>query len=333
MTNATAFPRMSKMTGLLVAGGVFGAVAASALATSVAPAPAQALDACFSSGLTGTLGTGSASCSSSGPSQWAIAIGANTSAEVGGGLFNLAIAVGDNSRALTTGDGGSYFNIATAVAGGFARASDGIFQIAAARGSQTDFESGAVAADGSFGVARAIGVNAYAIAGAEAGDLKQASAFNIAGARGENSTAFARNGFGNSSRAFGSGAIAIDVFGNGNIARALGTVAVAQSQGSFNIARAVGSNSVAYAGLDSGVPEVSWSMFNIASVIGNGSIAATFEGNRNTARVFGNNSHAAAGPGNGRRAIIVGSGKTKSDPPPGASARRATASVRSAAQR
>jgi hypothetical protein len=324
---------MSKMTGLLVAGGVFGAVAASALATSVAPAPAQALDACFSSGLTGTLGTGSASCSSSGPSQWAIAIGANTSAEVGGGLFNLAIAVGDNSRALTTGDGGSYFNIATAVAGGFARASDGIFQIAAARGSQTDFESGAVAADGSFGVARAIGVNAFAQVGAY-GDLAQASAFNIAGARGENSTAFARNGFGNSSRAFGSGAIAIDVFGNGNIARALGTVAVAEiGRGSFNIARAVGSNSVASAGLDSGVPEVSWSMFNIASVIGNGSIAATFEGNRNTARVFGNNSHAAAGPGIGRRAIIVGSGKTKSDPPPGASARRAAASVRSAPQR
>jgi GNAT superfamily N-acetyltransferase len=125
---------MSKITGLLVAGGVFGAVAASALATSVAPAPAQALDACFSSALTGTLKTGGASCSSAGPLQWAIAIGANTYAEVAGGLFNLAIAVGDDSLAYTTPDvgGTSYFNIATAAAGGTAGASDGIFQIATA---------------------------------------------------------------------------------------------------------------------------------------------------------------------------------------------------------
>ena len=161
MTNVTTSTQMSKMTGLLVAGGVFGAVAASALATSVAPAPAQALDACFSSGLTGTLKTGSASCSSSGPLQWAIAIGANTTAEVAGGLFNLAIAVGDNSEAYASRGAqsvrGGYFNIATAAAGGTARASDGVFQIANARGEG----SGAFARYGSFGVARAIGVNAF----------------------------------------------------------------------------------------------------------------------------------------------------------------------------
>ncbi|MCX6484597.1 MAG: hypothetical protein NT146_15325 [Mycobacterium sp.] len=306
MTNATASPRMSKMTGLLVAGGVFGAVAASALATSVAPAPAQALDACFSSGLTGTLKTGSASCSSAGPLQWAIAIGANTNAEVAGGLFNLAIAVGDNSLAYTTPDvGASYFNIATAAAGGYAQASDGIFNIATARGSQPDGFSGAFATNGSFGVARAIGVNAYAKAGAE-GDLAQASAFNIAVARGENSEARAQFGYVNSSRAFGSGAVAVARVGNGNIARALGNGSVAAAgQGNFNT----------------------------ATVIGNGSLAAANQGNFNTARVFGDTSTAEAGPGNGRRAIIVGSNQTKNDPPQDASARRAAASIRSAAQR
>ena len=226
---------MSKMTGLLVAGGVFGAVAASALATSVAPAPAQALDACFSSGLTGTLKTGSASCSSSGPLQWAIAIGANTTAEVGDGLFNLAIAVGDNSEAYASRGAqsvrGGYFNIATAAAGGTAQASDGIFQIANARGEG----SGAFARYGSFGVARAIGVNAFAQAAAE-GDLPL-SAFNIAVARGENSSAFALRGFGNSSRAFGSDASATAGYGNGNIARALGNGAVAEARGDASGAR------------------------------------------------------------------------------------------------
>ena len=337
MTHATAFTRMSKMTGLLVAGGVFGAVAASALATSVAPAPAQALDACFSSALTGTLKTGSASCSSSGPVQWAIAIGVNTTAEVGGGLFNLAIAVGADSVALVTGDADSYFNIATAAAGGFARASNGIFQIATARGSQPDDGTGAFATNGSFGVARAIGVNAFSRAGAE-GDLAQASAFNIAVARGENSAAVARNGFGNSSRAFGSGAIAITEFGNGNIARALGNGAEAEAggnnpadQSSFNVARAVGSTSNARAGAFGG--DLTESNFNIATVIGNESTASAGQGNLNTARVFGDTSTAEAGPGNGRRAIVIGSNQMKSDPPEGASARRAAASVRSPAQR
>ena len=344
MTNATASPRMSKMTGLLVAGGVFGAVAASALATSVAPAPAQALDACFSSGLTGTLKTGSASCSSAGPLQWAIAIGANTNAEVAGGLFNLALAVGDNSLAYTTPDvGASYFNIATAAAGGYAQAS-GIFNIATARGSQPDGFSGAFATNGAFGVARAIGVNAYAKAGA-GGNLEQASAFNIAVARGENSKAFALLGFGNSSRAFGSGAKATAGLGNGNIASALGNGADAEAggnnlrcplcppadQASFNIARVAGSNSNARAGaLAIDAPE---SRFNIATVIGNESAASAGQGNLNAARVFGNTSVALAGPGNGRRAIVIGSNQAKSDPPEGASARRAAASVRSAAQR
>ena len=333
MTNATGSPRMSKMTGLLVAGGVFGAVAASALATSVAPAPAQALDACFSSGLTGTLKTGSASCSSSGPLQWAIAIGANTTAEVSGGLFNLAIAVGESSfagsEAFITGEGSSYFNIATAAAGGFARASDGFFNIANARGES----SRAFADSGSFGVARANGVNAFAGAGV-GGDFGLASAFNIAVARGENSTARAEVGFGNSGLAFGSRASAIAGLGNGNIARALGTEAKAQAggntpadQASFNIARVAGSNSFATAGL------IGAERFNIATVIGNESVASAGQGNLNAARVFGNTSAALAGPGNGRRAIVIGSNQAKSDPPEGASARRAAASVRSAAQR
>ena len=330
---------MSKMTGLLVAGGVFGAVAASALATSVAPAPAQALDACFSSGLTGTLKTGSASCSSSGPLQWAIAIGANTTAEVSGGLFNLAIAVGESSfagsEAFITGEGSSYFNIATAAAGGFARASDGIFQIANSRGEN----SGAVATSGSFGVARAIGVNTLAEAGVLR-DFDQASAFNIARARGENSRAFAQSGFGNSSRAFGSGAIASAGYGNGNIAGALGNGAVAEARGdssgadqsSFNIARVAGSGSIARAGAG-GFDAAGQGNFNIATVIGNGSLADAGQGNLNAARVFGNTSTAEAGPGNGRRAIVIGSNQVKSDPPRDASARRAAASVRSAPQR
>ena len=341
MTNATASPRMSKMTGLLVAGGVFGAVAASALATSVAPAPAQALDACFSSGLTGTLKTGSASCSSSGPLQWAIAIGANTTASVGGGLFNLAIAVGDNSEAYTflctPTCGSGYFNIATAAAGGFALASNGIFNIATARGDGSD----AAADSGSFGVARAIGVNALAQAGV-GGNFGQASAFNIAVARGENSEARAQFGYGNSGLAFGSGAKATAGFGNGNIARALGNGASASAGGrqdeflpslggSYNIARAAGSNSNARAGaLAIDAPE---SRFNIATVIGNESTASAGQGNLNAARVFGNTSVALAGPGNGRRAIVIGSNQAKSDPPQDASARRAAASVRSAAQR
>jgi hypothetical protein len=373
------------MTGLLVAGGVFGAVAASALATSVAPAPAQALDACFSSALTGTLKTGGASCSSAGPLQWAIAIGANTTAEVAGGLFNLAIAVGDNSLAYTTPDvGGSYFNIATAAAGGFARASDGIFQIATALGSQLENNSGgdspvavAFATYGSFGLATAIGVNAIAQTGA-GGNLERVSAFNIARAVGENSTAFAQFGFGNSSRALGLGSYAAAYDGNGNIARALGNGAQSNAGGSpstpasFNIARALGTSTDAYAGTGdfniasalgtavqaeaggsdigrgsfniarvagsnsyagAGAFDATESGFNIASVIGNGSDAYAGTGNLNTARVFGNTSTANAGPGNGRRAIAVGSNQSKTDPPPGASARRAAASVRSALQR
>ena len=83
------------------------------------------------------------------------------------------------------------------------------------------------------------------------------------------------------------------------------------------------------------------SSFNIARVAGSGSYAragasdfdAAGQGNFNTARVFGDTSTAEAGPGNGRRAIIVGSNQTKNDPPRDANARRAAASVRSAAQR
>ena len=298
MTNATSSGRMSKMTGLLVAGGVFGAVAASALATSVAPAPAQALDACFSSALTGTLKTGGASCSSAGPLQWAIAIGANTYAEVAGGFFNLAIAVGDNSLAYTTPDvgGTSYFNIATAAAGGYAQASDGIFQIATAFGSQPDEDSGAFATYGSFGVARAIGVNAWAQTGA-GGNLERVSAFNIARAVGDNSTAFAQFGFGNSSRAFGLGSYAAAYDGNGNIARALGNGAVSNAGGSptapasFNIARALGASTDAYAGTGD---------FNIASAIGTAVVAQAGgidigRGSFNIARAVGSNSYAGAG--------------------------------------
>ena len=75
------------------------------------------------------------------------------------------------------------------------------------------------------------------------------------------------------------------------------------------------------------------SRFNIATVIGNESTASAGQGNLNAARVFGNTSAANAGPGNGRRAIVIGSNQTKNDPPRDASARRAAASVRSAAQR
>jgi hypothetical protein len=378
MTNAVFAARMSKMTGLLVAGGVLGAVAASALATSVAPAPAQALDACFSSALTGTLKTGGASCSSAGPLQWAIAIGANTYAEVAGGLFNLALAVGDNSLAYTTPDvGSSYFNIATAAAGGTARASDGIFQIATGLGSQLENNTGAFATYGSFGLATAIGVNAWAQTGA-GGNLERVSAFNIARAVGENSTAFAQFGFGNSSRALGLGSYAAAYDGNGNIARAWGNGAESNAGGSpstlasFNVARALGTGTDAYAGTGdfniasalgtaveaaaggsdigrgsfniarvagsnsyagAGAFDATDSRFNIASVIGNGSDAYAGTGNLNTARVFGDTSTANAGPGNGRRAIAVGSNQIETDPPQGASARRAAASVRSALQR
>ena len=299
MTSATYTARMSKMTGLLVAGGVFGAVAASALATSVAPAPAQALDACFSSALTGTLKTGGASCSSAGPLQWAIAIGANTSANVAGGLFNLALAVGDNSYADTTPylDGDvSYFNIATAAAGGYAQASDGIFQIATAFGSQPDENSGAFATYGSFGVARAFGHNAWAQTGA-GGNLERVSAFNIARAVGDNSTAFAQFGFGNSSRAFGLNSYAAAYDGNVNIARALGNGARSNAGGSpsapasFNIARALGPSTDAYAGTGD---------FNIASALGT-AVQAQAGGNGigrgslNIARAVGSNSYAGAG--------------------------------------
>ena len=68
-------------------------------------------------------------------------------------------------------------------------------------------------------------------------------------------------------------------------------------------------------------------------MIGNESAASAGQGNLNAARVFGNTSVALAGPGNGRRAIVIGSNQAKSDPPEGASARRAAASVRSASQR
>ena len=66
--------------GALNTGGVLAAVAATAVATS--GAPAQALDACISSAL-GTLKSGSASCSASGALSVTIAIGANTTATVG----------------------------------------------------------------------------------------------------------------------------------------------------------------------------------------------------------------------------------------------------------
>ena len=130
---------MARTVGLWCAGGVLGAVAVSALATGVAPAPARALDACVSSAL-GTMKSGSASCSASGRLSLAIAVGANTSAIVAGGLFNLALAIGDNSVADTTptnttptnttptnttptnttptGTGYSNFDIATAWRGG-----------------------------------------------------------------------------------------------------------------------------------------------------------------------------------------------------------------------
>jgi len=299
MISATYSAQITKMTGLLVAGGVFGAVAASALATSIAPAPAQALDACFSSALTGTLKTGGASCSSAGPLQWAVAIGANTTATVAGGFFNLALAVGDYSYADTTpylaGDT-SYFNIASAGAGGHAQASDGVFQIANAFGPQTDDNSGAFATYGAFGIARAIGPNALAQTGA-GGNLERASAFNIARAVGENSTAFAQFGFGNSGRAFGLNSYAAAYDGNGNIAQALGNGAQSNAGGSpsapasFNIARALGTSTNAFAGLGD---------FNIATALGTAVQAAaggidTGRGSLNIARAVGSNSYAGAG--------------------------------------
>jgi hypothetical protein len=173
-----------RAAGLLVAGGVFGSVAASALATSIAPAPAQALDACVSA-LGASLDLGSAKCTS----HWfnvAVGVGPNTRAiAAGGALGDVALALGANSYSSTapqTTGNVSYFDIATAVAGGYAQASDGAFEIANALGSQPNDYTGAFATYGTFALARAIGTNAQAQTGSQL-ETSHRSAFNIARAR------------------------------------------------------------------------------------------------------------------------------------------------------
>ena len=316
---------MTRTVGLWFAGGVLGAVAATALATGVAPAPARALDACVSSAL-GTMQTGSASCSSSGRLSLAIAVGANTSAIVAGGLFNLALAVGDNSVANTTpgvrptgaelatattatATGYSNFTVATGWLGGEALASEGNFNIATAvLGGSLAASGGSRGAIGNFAIAQAFGNGAIASAGADTDERDQLIAVD---------SSFA------SARAFGKGAQAVAGNGRFALASAIGAGAQARAlNGSAQIARALGEGSRAYAFSGN---------FNVAGVIGKGSSAraggngANLSGgnNRNSALVWGNSSTATscialdapAGtePVSGRHVLIIGNGKTKSD--------------------
>ena len=159
----------SRTAGVLIAGGVLGAVAASALATSVAPVPARAFDGCVSSAL-GTFQSGSASCSGGGfPLTLAIAIGANSVATTGG-LFNLSVALGANSYADTTptASGGSA-NLAWAIFGATAESTNGNFNLARALGDGAQAIAGGSAGAagdpvGSFNIARAFGPGAVAAA-------------------------------------------------------------------------------------------------------------------------------------------------------------------------
>ena len=305
--------------GLLIAGGVLGAVGASALATCAAPAPAKALDACVSV-LGADLGIGSAHCASSGLDV-AIAIGADaTAAATGGMLGNAALALGANSDATTAPNtSASYFDVATALAGGYAQASDGVFEIASAFGPQPNASAGALATYGAFGLARALGTNAEAETG---GDSTHFSTFEIARALGNNSTAFAQFGFVDLARAVGKNSDAEAYLGNFEIARDIelgsgvsGPGGAHAGNGNFNIARALGIGAQAGAGGSNSAR----GSFNIARSVGNNSYAGAGSsgpdfGSFNIAHVIGKTSSGTAGPGNFHHVLVVGNNKTAHKP-------------------
>jgi hypothetical protein len=142
--------------------------------------------------------------------QWAVAIGANATATVAGGLFNLALAVGTDSIANTTPQavgGRSNFDLAAAWFGGNAWASDGNFQLANAVltgnapctpdncGNATGgYVAGAFAQYGNFNLARAAGKNSLANAGSSTATAIGYGSFNLARALGAGASALAIGG-------------------------------------------------------------------------------------------------------------------------------------------
>lgn len=284
-----------RAAGIVIVGGVLGSVGATAVSTSVAPAPAQALDACVSTAL-GTLKSGSASCSASGALSVAIAIGANTTATVAGGLFNLAMAVGDDSVADTT-PVATYTNfaIATAWSGGYAVAGDGNFNIATAVLSNSVAAAGGnglgITAD--FGMAQAFGNGALAVTGAQAAEGLPGfySAFNVSRALGTGAQASATNGNFLLSSAFGSNTVAI----SGALFAGRAEVPVVSA---FNVARAIGNDGTDARALGG--------FFLFASARGSGAISVTANGNFNVAGTIGELSQAYAQDGSGNIAGAVG---------------------------
>jgi len=272
----------------------------------------------------------------------AIAFGANTSAVVAGGLFNLALAVGDNSVADTTptdwkaapevrptrAAGYSNFTVAMGWLGGEALASDGNFNVATAvLGGSVAAAGGSGGAIGNFAVAQAFGNGAIASAGASLDDRYQLiavdSSFVLARAFGKRAEAVAGNGRFALASAIGADASARALNGSTQIARALGAGSGAFAlSGNFNVAGVVGKGSSARAG------------GNAANLSGGN--------NRNSALVWGNSSTATAGialeapagtePVSGRHVLIIGNGKSESDKAAATSSTPA-ASARSAAVR
>lgn len=309
-----------RAVGLLIASGCFGAVLASALATTVAPAPAQALDACASA-FGATLGAGSAHCSSS-LGTFSVAIGANTIATSSSGVGNIAFAVGANSEATVDGTS-SNFNVATAWFGGFARVTNGSFNLANAVLTGKPIPGpifvprGSFAGAGNFNIANAVGRDSYASAfdgdfnaasslGDSVGAQASAGSFNLAQAIGESSAAFSLGG---------NAQIAITISNRGGFASARGGTAqialslrgreALASDGFLNRALAVGNGSTASAGGGNN---------NRARVLGGGSTATARNGSNNSASVLGNGSTATAGPGNNYRIVVVGKGRSGQKP-------------------
>lgn len=354
---ASALFRRSRTAGPVFACAVVAAVLTNAAATTVAPAPAQALDACVSTGL-GTFQTGSASCSSGGPLQWAIAIGANATATAVNGLFNLAIAVGPGAIAIAggyddpdLGPATGSFNIARALgadsfalAGGAGNASGdsvGYFNLARALGSGADAE----AVNGNFGIARAIGDQSSAVAGLRGN-------FQVARALGYQTTASAFDGTGQFARALGYKSQASVDGGSFSIARAAslpnllgGTVGAraSVSDGGFgNLARAIGNGSfaetlagnlnLAWTGLSASLDASNQAYaghgdLNVAAVWGNGNTARAGDtvgtGNDDdVAIVAGQFSTAIAGPGSHNYVVVIGNNKNQSKPAASSAARR-----------
>ena len=284
-----------RRTGVLITGGVLAAVAATAVATSVAPAPAQALDACISSAL-GTLKSGSASCSASGALSVAIAIGANTTATVAGGWFNLAFAVGDDSVADTTPVATySNFSMASAWSGGYAVAGDGNFNIATAVLSDSVAAAGGdgLGTTADFGVAQAFGNGALALTGAQAfkGLPGFSSAFNVSRALGTGAQAFATNGNFLLSSALGSNTLAV----SGALFFGRAEVPVVSA---FNVARAIGNDGTNARALGG--------FFLFASARGSGAASVAANGNFNAAGTIGVLSRADAQDGSGNIAGTIG---------------------------